>query len=192
MTASPPGQWNLSEPTETTSAPEINGPPMNVAPLSSNLTQRRKEATHPLQATPLSRWSIRTHQAKKQSGSNNSARYSDRQPSFSSLQAENLTRDQAIQQVTAKAPQCEAPTPATTRPGRSFRDALKGNCNAETTSEDTQTSGAQTPQEDPRDRVMETLAAALRALVDTAVCDPKARELCVAALDGHEDIAHHG
>ncbi|KAL3181450.1 hypothetical protein MRX96_036925 [Rhipicephalus microplus] len=88
-------------------------------------------------------WANKVRSGSSSSGDNNGARH-EPLPS-TPFRGRKLTRRQAIQQAAVKATQCETPTPATTLPDRFFRDALKGNSNAEGTSEATQTAGAQTP-----------------------------------------------
>ncbi|KAH7976271.1 hypothetical protein HPB52_010440 [Rhipicephalus sanguineus] len=98
-----------------------------------------------------------------------------------------LTRRQALEraQTAAKGKQSGVLAATTTRPGHSFRDALKGRANAAPTSRTgpagtsasaSTPSSAPTSADDPRDTVMAALAAALRALlnsVDNMASAPK-------------------
>ncbi|KAL1426832.1 hypothetical protein MTO96_017974 [Rhipicephalus appendiculatus] len=84
-----------------------------------------------------------------------------------------------------------AATPAPP-PGRSFSDALKGNSPAAPPPSATEPTDAMSPQADPSDAVMTALAAALRVLLDTVACASPARDMCTAALSGHQPITHHG
>ncbi|KAH7956390.1 hypothetical protein HPB52_008787 [Rhipicephalus sanguineus] len=89
-----------------------------------------------------------------------------------------LTRRQALEraQTAAKGKQSGVLAATTTRPGHSFRDALKGRANAAPTSRTgpagtsasaSTPSSAPTSADDPRDTVMAALAAALRALLNS-------------------------
>ncbi|KAH7969868.1 hypothetical protein HPB52_022389 [Rhipicephalus sanguineus] len=114
-----------------------------------------------------------------------------------------LTRRQALEraQTAAKGKQSGVLAATTTRPGHSFRDALKGRANAAPTSRTgpagtsasaSTPSSAPTSADDPRDTVMAALAAALRALLNSVVCDSPAREMCAAALAAHQSLGQHG
>ncbi|KAH7955757.1 hypothetical protein HPB52_003741 [Rhipicephalus sanguineus] len=89
-----------------------------------------------------------------------------------------LTRRQALEraQTAAKGKQSGVLAATTTRPGHSFRDALKGRANAAPTSRTgaagtsasaSTPSSAPTSADDPRDTVMAALVAALRALLNS-------------------------
>ncbi|KAH7957261.1 hypothetical protein HPB52_016733 [Rhipicephalus sanguineus] len=106
-----------------------------------------------------------------------------------------LTRRQALEkaQVAAQAKRNGAPAASTTRPGHSFRDALRDSGTpASNTTPPAKGSTSAAPTGDTKDSVMTALAAALRALLDSVVCDSPAREMCAAALAAHQAIAHHG